>query len=74
MKGERSLKKPQRLSDKINQSITVIKDNLGLMIDSLSTIRGLTNEQTTLVKNVAETPDTLATIVHQLYDYMKTLG
>ncbi|MDV2685759.1 methyl-accepting chemotaxis protein [Alkalihalophilus lindianensis] len=61
-------------SDKINQSITVIKDNLGQMIKSLSTIRGLTTEQTTLVKNVAETLDTLATIIHQLHDYMKTLG
>ncbi|WP_368505730.1 hypothetical protein AB3N04_09100 [Alkalihalophilus sp. As8PL] len=43
-------------------------------MNSLSTIRGLTTEQATLVKNVAATLDTLATIIHQLHDYMKTLG
>lgn len=61
-------------SDKINESITLIKGNLEQMIDSLSTIRGLTTEQTELVKNAAQTLDTLSTIIYQLHDYMKTLG
>ncbi|WP_100371717.1 methyl-accepting chemotaxis protein [Bacillus sp. FJAT-45037] len=61
-------------SDKINHSISTIEDNLSQMIMSLTTIRGLTEDQTLLVENVAATLDTLSTIIRELHSYMKTLG